>query len=138
MFLVSSTIVAQTDKKPEFMEKTNAEATIEADANNWLVLVYLDNGSEVKGVVLQNRFIEKSHTAGLYYEIKNQKEEDAGLRLWFVRQTPGYVFIPYKHITKVQKIKRGKLTKETKVNTNVLKERPKDDKKKEENHRRRY
>ena len=91
-----------------------------ANAQQWQVRIYLENGSILDGFVKNKKFIEvfdgdryeplPSKNEYIQRQITTQKEyivreeqqiANAGLRLWYVGHSDGYVYIPY---TKVHKI----------------------------------
>lgn len=74
--------------------------------NDWMCRVTLQNGSTMTGVVLSDRFIEKTVYARIYQECDDIHELNAGIRLWYVKNNPGFVFIPYKEVSRVTKINR--------------------------------
>lgn len=76
-------------------------------SGDWVVKVVLKNNSDIQGVVLGDRFIEAITYGGIYEETDNFRTKGAGIRLWYVRNSPGFVFVPYKEIVKV--IKSGRL-----------------------------
>ena len=59
---------------------------------DWVVKVVLVNGSEVKGVVLSNRFIERAKYGRIYEDADDFRAPGSGIRLWYVRNNPGFVF----------------------------------------------
>ncbi len=63
----------------------------------------------MRGVVLGERFIERPiGTSRIYEEIDNLKDPKAGIRVWYVRDNPGFIFLSYDEVIRVVKI--GRLT----------------------------
>ncbi len=73
---------------------------------DWEVEVTLSSGSKISGIVIANHFIEKAKYGHVYQEISNINEPGAGVRVWYVRENPGFVFISYKDITSIKKLGR--------------------------------
>ncbi|WP_372371003.1 HEAT repeat domain-containing protein [Candidatus Uabimicrobium sp. HlEnr_7] len=92
--------------------------------NDWLVEVKLKNGTSFKGVARNAVFLEKQNYGG-YVVLKNQnrkivrdlsnKKERAirssmrnlGIRLWYVKNSPGYLYIPYGDVNKIVVIEKS-------------------------------
>lgn len=60
---------------------------------NVRVTVRLENGSRMRGIVKNGRFIERHD--GLSFVPSDLSVDGAGLRLWYTDQGSGYVFLPY-------------------------------------------
>ena len=65
--------------------------------SNVRVTVRLDNGSRLRGVVKNGRFIERHD--GLAFVPSDRVREDAGLRIWYYNQTNSYIFLPWTTIS---------------------------------------
>ncbi len=78
---------------------------------DWFVRVTLQNGSVVNGVVLANRFVETTLYGRLYQEIEDISQPNAGIRVWYVRDNPGFIFLPYTEVKRV--VKLGRLSSES-------------------------
>ena len=92
--------------------------------NDWLVEVKLKNGSSIKGVARNAVFLEKQ-SYGAYVVLKNQNrrivedlrektqrsirssKRNLGIRLWYVKNSPGYLYIPYGDVKMIVVIQRG-------------------------------
>ena len=81
---------------------------------DWVVRVVLRNNSEIKGVVLNNCFVENVVPGSrIYLPSKDIKAEGAGIRIWYVKSSPGFVFLPYIDVLRVVKLE--KLSAKTKA-----------------------
>jgi hypothetical protein len=60
------------------------------------VKVRLKNGSRMKGIVRNGRFIEKHD--GLDFVVTDKRSAHAGLRLWYYNGTNSYIFLPHADI----------------------------------------
>ncbi|BBM88109.1 HEAT repeat domain-containing protein [Candidatus Uabimicrobium amorphum] len=92
--------------------------------NDWLVEVKLKNGSSIKGVARNAIFLEKQ-SYGAYVVLKNQNRKivndlmkkksrsirsskrNLGIRLWYVKNSPGHLYIPYGDVKMIIVIQRG-------------------------------
>lgn len=74
-------------------------------AEHWEVFVYLKNKTILKGVVLDNKFheifIEKE---GIWQSTPSP--ENAGIRLWYVSDSSGFIYLKYREIREVEKIRK--------------------------------
>ncbi len=78
---------------------------------DWKVKVILKGGAEVIGVVQQNKFKEKP-ALGVYHRVNSTRTPGAGIRLWYVRNSPGYTFIPFTRVARIVKLRPADITKE--------------------------
>jgi hypothetical protein len=78
-------------KEIEAKEKAMREGKVVR--SNVRITVRLQNGSRLRGVVKNGRFIEKHD--GLIFVPSERVSEGAGLRLWYYDQTNSYVFLPW-------------------------------------------
>lgn len=81
-------------------------ATSPNTGNDWMVRVTLTNGSVITGVVLSDKFIEKTFYARVYQECDDIRELNAGIRIWYAKNNPGFIFVLYKEVNKVVKLNR--------------------------------
>ncbi len=84
----------QIRKKVEEMRKAMREGRIVR--YNMRVKVRLKNGSRLKGIVRNGRFIEKHD--GLDFVVTHKRSAHAGLRLWYYNGTNSYIFLPHADI----------------------------------------
>lgn len=61
--------------------------------SNVRITLRLRNGSRMKGVVKDGRFVERPQ--GLEFLPTEMSEEDAGIRLWYYDNTNSFIFLPY-------------------------------------------
>jgi hypothetical protein len=61
--------------------------------SNVRITVRLLNGSRIKGVVKNGKFVERHD--GLAFIQSERATEGAGLRLWYYDQTDSYIFLPW-------------------------------------------
>lgn len=85
----------------------------QAESKDWRVKVVLKNGSIVKGVVLENHFVEKAIWGRVYQAVDNYRLPGAGIRVWYVDSAPGFVFLKYEKIQRV--VKLGKLSQKARL-----------------------
>lgn len=78
-------------KEIEAKEKAMREGKVVR--SNVRITVRLQNGSRLRGVVKNGRFIEKHD--GLIFVPSERVSEGAGLRLWYYDQTNSYIFLPW-------------------------------------------
>ncbi|MFO1052978.1 MAG: hypothetical protein U1F36_12255 [Planctomycetota bacterium] len=64
--------------------------------SNVRITLRLKNGSRMKGVVKDGRFVERPQ--GLEFLPSELTAEDAGVRLWYYDQTNSFIFLPYADI----------------------------------------
>lgn len=81
-------------------------------ARDWSVKVSLDNGSTIEGIVLGDRFVEIP-SGSFYQESENFRAPGAGIRVWYVKNAPGFVFLPYAQVLRV--VKTGRLAPEARA-----------------------
>lgn len=72
-------------------------------AEHWEVQVFLKNGSTLKGFVLEDRFVEEFVEDT--WIVVPQNKKTAGLRLWFVADSDGFIVLPYRQILQVERIR---------------------------------
>ncbi len=82
----------------EVAEKQKAMRSGKVVRANRRVTVRLKNGSRMRGVVKDGKFIEL--VDGLAFVPLEVKRPGAGLRLWYYDHTTSFIFLPYKSITK--------------------------------------
>lgn len=78
-------------KEIEAKEKAMREGKVVR--SNVRITVRLQNGSRLRGVVKNGRFIEKHD--GLIFVPSERVSEGSGLRLWYYDQTNSYIFLPW-------------------------------------------
>ncbi|MBI5852099.1 MAG: hypothetical protein HZB39_13885 [Planctomycetes bacterium] len=61
--------------------------------SNVRITLRLRNGSRLKGVVKDGRFVERPQ--GLEFLPTEMTEDDAGIRLWYYNDTNSFIFLPY-------------------------------------------
>jgi hypothetical protein len=80
----------------EVLEKQRLMREGKVIRTNVRVTVRLRNGSRLKGVVKNERFIER--VDGLSFVPADLRARGAGLRLWYYDNTNSYIFLPYDSI----------------------------------------
>ncbi len=100
--LASAALAQQGSEKPgstrewirkEIEAKEKAMREGKVIRSNVRITVRLQNGSRLRGVVKNGRFIEKHD--GLIFVPSERVSEGAGLRLWYFDQTNSYIFLPW-------------------------------------------
>lgn len=81
----------QIEKEIEERQKAMREGRVVR--SNVRITLRLKNGSRMKGVVKDGRFVERP--AGLEFLLTDMTEEGAGIRLWYYDRTNSFVFLPY-------------------------------------------
>jgi hypothetical protein len=71
------------------------------------VQVELKNGSAIIGVAPAGRFQERMGRYG-YEEVADKSHRRTGIRVWYYRETDGFIFLPYRSVSKVTRL--GELT----------------------------
>jgi len=87
---VKDRIRRELDEKQRLMREGKVVLT------NVRATVRLQNGSRLRGVVRQGRFVER--VAGLDFVPSERSAPGAGIRLWYYDQTNSYVFLPFESI----------------------------------------
>ena len=88
---------------------------------DWQVRVELKNGSTVRGAIIGNRFIEKE-SYGRYYEIENYRRPGAGIRVWYVRESSGFIFLEYSKVLRVVKVRKLSRRERDKIESQLRKQ----------------
>lgn len=89
--------------KPSPPHQVKIDSSIRGEFN-YEVSISLTNGGLMYGVVLQGNLYEKLSKRD-FARTDSWKSPGAGLRLWYVNDQKGYVFIPYKDILEVSRVK---------------------------------
>lgn len=89
-----------TDARDRVVQEVNEKTRLMREGHvirtNVRVTVRLLNGSRLRGVVRNGRFIER--VDGLTFVPSEMTEPNAGLRLWYYDETNSYIFLPYASI----------------------------------------
>lgn len=101
--LSSSVLIAQSEVtttkeriRREVAEKQRLMREGKLVRNNVRVTVRLANGSRLRGVVKNGKFIERHD--GLAFVQADRATEGSGLRIWYYDQTNSYIFLPWNTI----------------------------------------
>lgn len=86
LMLLASTASAQKTKRPDLR-----------------VQVELKNGSALIGVAQHGRLVERLHRGG-YVATEQKSSRRAGIRVWYFRNQRGFIFVPYRNISKVTEL----------------------------------
>lgn len=91
-----------------FLWLIGAAAFAQSVTNYWWVRVTLKNDSSMEGAVVRGRFVEKADAIGKYRRLDVENVESlelvrgAGIRLYYVGDHRGFLFLPYAQIARVE------------------------------------
>lgn len=77
--------------------------------SDWWVQVKLTSGSRVEGAVLADRFVERALQSRIYEKVQDENFRNlpgTGIRVYYVKDNPGFVFIPYVQVERVIILRR--------------------------------
>lgn len=81
-------------KKPKIVPDLNTDRKVK---------VIFKAGNHMVGVVKKDQAVEKK-IRGVYRSVDDPKEYGAGLRLWYVNNSTGFIFLPYTSIASIEKL----------------------------------